>query len=213
MFQRKAVRGRIFILSYAISTELRKQAMKHSTHSFDSDARMQKLVELLLQAEPVLRSRLQARRIRSDRVWDTSDAFASVIRRSLAVERRRGIRALGKTDPTHLLAFLDKVLNSVVADQWRRLFRSTRIHAIAVDRERAVGNAIPRDDSLAKGELTKTIVAAISKCDETEFALIQLRLRGTPWDEIAKGVGLSSTACRQKWSRFLENIRRQLRVE
>ena len=108
------------------------------------------------------------------------------------------------------LQFLAHLSTSIVPSAWNR---STRIHAIAVDRERAVGNAIPRDDSLAKGELTKTIVAAISKCDETEFALIQLRLRGTPWDEIAKGVGLSSTACRQKWSRFLENIRRQLRVE
>ena len=175
--------------------------------SHDRDAR---LVLLLQSAEPILRARIRQRWPGRSAHWDTSDAFASVARRVLTVERRAGIRALelGHSSPTstetrtsRFWALLEPIMRAVMADFARKSSRDRRLmraaEAAATDRQQ---------DAPSSGGDAIDIEAILASTDGIDRQILELRLQGAEWVAVQAATGLTATACRQRWSRLIRRL-------
>lgn len=166
------------------------------------------LAALLRAAEPILRTRIRQRRSVRSAQWDTSDAFASVARRTFVVERTVGVRALEHGSPTcaasrsrRLWALLESILRGVLADFARKSARDRRVmraaESAATDR---------RLDASPNGGDELDIEAFLADTDGLDRQILELRLLGTEWVGVQAATGLSAAACRQRWSRLIRRL-------
>lgn len=175
-----------------------------------SHDRDERLVLLLQSAEPILRARIRQRRSGRSAHWDTSDAFASVVRRSLAVERRAGIWALdlGHSSPTstatrtsRFWALLESIVHGVLVDFVRKSSRDRRVmraaEAAATDHQQG---------ELSHGGDALDIEAILASADGIDRQILELRLRGIEWVAVQAATGLSAATCRQRWSRLIRRM-------
>lgn len=200
--------------------------MTQSNNSNKSGSRMEQLVALLLEAEGTLRARIRSRRSRWDGAWDTSDAFASVVRRAVEVQRRHGIRALGtpaaradgvsaSRSPTkrrEIWAFLESILRAVVGDQRRKEIRDRRIKSASQEAAMSESTESGRHQPQSRSEMRSEIEAMLSHLGEADQSLLRLRLGGMPWDDVAAATGLTAPDCRQRWSRLIRQIRTRMGI-
>ena len=168
------------------------------------------LASLLRAAEPILRTRIRQRRLVRSAQWDTSDAFASVVRRIFVVERTAGVRMLdlGHSSPTlspvrtsRFWALLESILRGVLADFARKSARDRRVMRAA-----EVAAAYRQHDEMSSGGDALEIEAILASADETDRQILELRLRGVEWVAVQAATGLSAAACRQRWSRLIRRM-------
>lgn len=172
----------------------------------------------------MLRARIRARRGRRPRSLSTSEIYATVVRRTLDIEARDGVRALrghagdtqaepaaaGSPDDTRqsprLWALLHTLIDRVIGRADRSARRALAAQpAIARGVERAAHAADPAD--LAEREdLRQRVVALVEALDETDREIVSLRLHDHEWAAIAARTGLSAAACRQRWHRLIERL-------
>jgi hypothetical protein len=189
--------------------------------------RSQQLADLLVELAPMLRARIRARRGRRPRSISTSEIYATVVRRTLDIEARDGVRAVrghagdaqaepadhaeaGSPDDARqsprLWALLHTLIDRVIGRADRSARRALAAQpSIARGAERAAHAADPAD--LAEREdLRQSVVALVEALDETDREIIALRLHDHEWAAIAARTGLSAAACRQRWHRLIERL-------
>lgn len=169
----------------------------------------------------MLRDRIRARRGRRPRSISTSEIYATVVRRTLDIEARSGVRAVrghvgdaqadagspgdARQSP-RLWALLHTLIDRVIGRADRSARRALAAQpAIARGTEGAARVADPAD--LAEREdLRRSVVALVDALDETDREIISLRLHDHEWAAIAARTGLSAAACRQRWHRLIERL-------
>lgn len=175
----------------------------------------ERLAQLLLAAEPLIRSRLRRRRAgadASDGAWSTSDAFSSVLRRFLAAGRGGNIRCMqGSPSPEAgggsmraIWSFVDSIVQSVAGDVGRRRRRLRRQAGAALDAFRFSG---PRSKGPVGDAPAHALARTLESLDPLDRSIILLRLRGNAWASVAAAHGIKVEACRQRWSRSIARIR------
>jgi hypothetical protein len=189
--------------------------------------RPQQLADLLVELAPMLRARIRARRGARPRSISTSEIYATVVRRTLDIEAREGVRAVGdhaehaghsdeRGDPRssppedarqspRLWALLHTLIDRVIgrADRTARRAR-TAMPAVA----RGADSAAASDpaDLAEREELRRSVVAIVDSLDESDREIVSLRLHDHEWASIAARTGLSAAACRQRWHRLIERL-------
>ncbi|MBI1303431.1 MAG: hypothetical protein GC172_06550 [Phycisphaera sp.] len=196
--------------------------------------RSQQLADLLVELAPTLRARIRARRGARPRSISTSEIYATVVRRTLDLEAREGVRAVGddaehagqsdeRGDPRsrppedarqspRLWALLHTLIDRVIgrADRTARRAR-TAMPAVA----RGADGAAASDpaDLAEREELRRSVVAIVDSLDESDREIVSLRLQDLEWASIAARTGHSAAACRQRWHRLIERLAKAVSAE
>ncbi len=182
----------------------------------------------------MLRARIRARRGARPRSISTSEIYATVVRRTLDIEAREGVRAVGddaehagqpdgRGDPRsrpaedarqspRLWALLHTLIDRVIgrADRTARRAR-TAMPAVARGAESAA--ASDPADLAEREELRRSVVAIVDSLDDADREIVSLRLQDHEWASIAARTGLSAAACRQRWHRLIERLAKAVSVE
>lgn len=198
----------------------------------ETSRRMEALASLLVDAAPLLRSRIRARRGTRMPHLGTSDIYASVVRRAISIERSEGIDALADTDPnkddggkgreqdppaprasgaSRLWKLMNVLVDRVLIDAKRRERVERRIV-----RTRAASGAstesTPHDSALVAEDRTRAR-HLIEQLDEADRELLYLRLSGREWADVAAALGISPEAARQRWHRLANTVAQALDPE
>ena len=171
--------------------------------SGDPDAAAQ----LVAEYEPFIR-RATRNRMRSSslrRMLDSMDICQSVLA-SLFHRTNEGQYVLNTSD--ELQKLLMRMVRNKVADAWRRY--SVRILGIdGIELDLTCGAAAPPEDELVIKEL---IEKARSQFSGEELELLDLRIDGREWDEIARLKAGTPESLRKRLSRAIDRVSEQLQT-
>ena len=189
-----------------------------------SSSRAEAIAALLADVAPVLRARIRARRGARIAHIGTSDIYASVVRRTVELERREGLSALEPTlMPTSrddrprderrgVWKLLHMLVDRVILDAKRRERTEQRVLRDRASAASASGAVDPQESALNEEERAR-IAAMVESLGESDRELLFLRLTGLRWAEIAARTGSSEAACRQRFHRLTAEFARILGVE
>ncbi|MEY5061734.1 MAG: hypothetical protein RIS45_1655 [Planctomycetota bacterium] len=194
------------------------------TGNSGSSSRAEAIAALLADIAPVLRARIRARRGARIAHIGTSDIYATVVRRTVELEKREGLSAL---EPTLMPAgrddrprderrgvwkLLHMLVDRVILDAKRRERAEQRALRDRVSAASASGAVDPQESALNAEERVR-IAAMVESLGESDRELLYLRLSGLRWAEIAARTGSSEAACRQRFHRLTAEFARILGVE
>lgn len=171
----------------------------------------QQLAEMLADLAPTLRARIRARRGARPRSLSTSDIYATVVRRTLDLDAREGVRAVAGETPERaresprMWALLHLLIDRAIG----RADRSRRREQAALQRlaeERRESRASDAAETVASEDLRRRAAELVASLDPRDRELLTLRLRGEEWAAIANATGLNTATCRQRWHRLLERL-------
>lgn len=200
----------------------------------ENSRRIEAIAALLADAAPLLKARIRGRRGTRMANLGTSDVYASVVRRAIAIERSEGLDAFERsqdltgdgrgtvesdaprdpvrTDLRGLRRLLHMLVDRVLVDAKRREGaeqRALRAHAAAGD-----GSAAANPAQAALGaEDRARLVGLVRSLGDTDRELLHLKLSGHAWDEVGVRLGLTPAACRQRWHRLAGSIAQMLDPE
>jgi hypothetical protein len=182
-----------------------------------NDPQFQRLVNFLVEAEPVLRTRIRELRGPHHPLLSTSDLHAAVVHQM--VEHETGRESTGITDKPALPLADPKPSGATDHHRWRSLMSVTERTVTdalkLVEQARAIPASGPgyefRDDSGEdQAEVRAKVASLLSWLDPIDRHLLQLRVRGTSWKAIAATTELDEAACRQRWVRLLKELRNRM---
>lgn len=193
-----------------------------------SSSRAEAIAALLADVAPVLRARIRARRGARIAHIGTSDIYASVVRRTVELERREGLSALepmpmpmpmpeGRDDRPRderrgVWKLLHMLVDRVILDAKRRERTEQRVLRDRASAASASGAVDPQESALNAEERAR-IAAMVESLGESDRELLYIRLTGLRWAEIAERTGSSEAACRQRFHRLTAEFARILGVE
>ncbi len=160
-------------------------------------AELTRLLTLLVRAS-------MSRRLRGQR--DSMDVCQSVTRSFIADFQASRIRFESEAA---LVAYLRRVVHHKLADVARRDGAAKRGGDVPTPALPLSAAAIPAADTPGPASgiiLAEAANAALETFSEEDRALWSLRRRGWPWDRIARELGISEAAARQRWSRLQSSI-------
>jgi hypothetical protein len=200
----------------------------------ENSRRIEAIAALLADAAPLLKARIRGRRGTRMANLGTSDVYASVVRRAIAIERSEGLDAFERSeDPAEdargtvesdapreparadlrgLRRLLHMLVDRVLVDAKRREGaeqRALRAHAAAGDGSAA---ADPAQAALGAEDRAR-LVELVRSLGDTDRELLHLKLSGHAWDEVGARLGLTPAACRQRWHRLAGSIAQMLDPE
>lgn len=209
----------------------------------ENSRRIEAIAALLADAAPLLKARIRGRRGTRMANLGTSDVYASVVRRAIAIERSEGLDAFrrsegsdanersgGLADDGRGMAVSDAPQEPTRTDLrgLRRLLHML-VDRVLVDAKRREGaerralraHAAAGDGSAAANpaqaalgaEDRARLVELVRSLGDTDRELLHLKLSGHPWDEVGARLGLTPAACRQRWHRLAGSIAQMLDPE
>jgi hypothetical protein len=166
---------------------------------------------MLVDLAPTLRARIRARRGARPRSLSTSDIYATVVRRTLDLDAREGVRAAPDAAPAaarespRMWALLHTLIDRAIGrgDRSRRREQAALQRLSAERRDTRVTNAA---DAAADKDLRRRAGELVASLDPSDRELLALRLRGEEWAAIARATGQSAAACRQRCHRLLGRL-------
>jgi hypothetical protein len=205
----------------------------------ENSRRIEAIAALLADAAPLLKARIRGRRGTRMANLGTSDVYASVVRRAIAIERSEGLDAFersedpaedargtvesdaprepSRTDLRGLRRLLHMLVDRVLVDAKRREGaeqRALRAHAAAGDGSSGDGSTAADPAQAALGaEDRARLVELVRSLGDTDRELLHLKLSGHAWDEVGARLGLTPAACRQRWHRLAGSIAQMLDPE
>lgn len=205
----------------------------------ENSRRIEAIAALLADAAPLLKARIRGRRGTRMANLGTSDVYASVVRRAIAIERSEGLGAFERSeDPAEdgrgavasdappeparadlrgLRLLLHMLVDRVLVDAKRREGaeqRALRAHAAAGAGSSGDGSAAADPAQAALGaEDRARLVELVRSLGDTDRELLHLKLSGHAWDEVGARLGLTPAACRQRWHRLAGSIAQMLDPE
>lgn len=183
----------------------------------ESTRRADAIAALLADIAPLLRSRIRARRGARIAHIGTSDIYASVVRRTIELERKEGLSALDSgasaaappTERRGLHRLFHLLIDRVIVDAKRREKSHQRaLHKVAPSTGPAMA-AQPQDAALSVEERER-LIALVESLGESDRELLFLRLSGREWAEVARETGSTEAACRQRFHRLTAELARIL---
>lgn len=209
----------------------------------ENSRRIEAIAALLADAAPLLKARIRGRRGTRMANLGTSDVYASVVRRAIAIERSEGLDAFRRSEEPDAnersggLAEDGRGMAESGAPQeptrtdlrgLRRLLHML-VDRVLVDAKRREGaerralrvHAAAGDGSAAASpaqaalgaEDRARLVELVRSLGDTDRELLHLKLSGHPWDEVGARLGLTPAACRQRWHRLAGSIAQMLDPE
>jgi hypothetical protein len=209
----------------------------------ENSRRIEAIAALLADAAPLLKARIRGRRGARMANLGTSDVYASVVRRAIAIERSEGLdafrrsegsdaneRSAGLAEDGRGMAESDAPQEPTRTDLrgLRRLLHML-VDRVLVDAKRREGaerralraHAAAGDGSAAANpaqaalgaEDRARLVELVRSLGDTDRELLHLKLSGHPWDEVGARLGLTPAACRQRWHRLAGSIAQMLDPE
>ena len=209
----------------------------------ENSRRIEAIAALLADAAPLLKARIRGRRGARMANLGTSDVYASVVRRAIAIERSEGLdafrrsegsdaneRSAGLAEDGRGMAVSDAPQEPTRTDLrgLRRLLHML-VDRVLVDAKRREGaerralraHAAAGDGSAAANpaqaalgaEDRARLVELVRSLGDTDRELLHLKLSGHPWDEVGARLGLTPAACRQRWHRLAGSIAQMLDPE
>jgi hypothetical protein len=209
----------------------------------ENSRRIEAIAALLADAAPLLKARIRGRRGARMANLGTSDVYASVVRRAIAIERSEGLDAFRRSEEPDAnersggLAEDGRGMAESGAPQeptrtdlrgLRRLLHML-VDRVLVDAKRREGaerralraHAAAGDGSAAANpaqaalgaEDRARLVELVRSLGDTDRELLHLKLSGHPWDEVGARLGLTPAACRQRWHRLAGSIAQMLDPE
>jgi hypothetical protein len=209
----------------------------------ENSRRIEAIAALLADAAPLLKARIRGRRGARMANLGTSDVYASVVRRAIAIERSEGLdafrhsegsdaneRSAGLAEDGRGMAESDAPQEPARTDLrgLRRLLHML-VDRVLVDAKRREGaerralraHAAAGDGSAAANpaqaalgaEDRARLVELVRSLGDTDRELLHLKLSGHPWDEVGARLGLTPAACRQRWHRLAGSIAQMLDPE
>ena len=187
------------------------------TNPQESNRRAAEVATLLGDLAPLLRSRIRARRGARISHIGTSDIYASVVRRTIEIEQKEGLSAIGP-DPAAdepsaerrgLWKLLHLLIDRVVIDAKRRERTEQRVLRAKVSAASAPRPASPAEPVLTTEERDQ-VRALVESLGEADRDLLFLRLSGREWIEVATQTGSTEAACRQRFHRLTAELARIL---
>jgi len=209
----------------------------------ENSRRIEAIAALLADAAPLLKARIRGRRGTRMANLGTSDVYASVVRRAIAIERSEGLdafrrsegsdaneRSAGLAEDGRGMAESDAPQEPARTDLrgLRRLLHML-VDRVLVDAKRREGaerralraHAAAGDGSAAANpaqaalgaEDRARLVELVRSLGDTDRELLHLKLSGHPWDEVGARLGLTPAACRQRWHRLAGSIAQMLDPE
>ena len=205
----------------------------------ENSRRIEAIAALLADAAPLLKARIRGRRGTRMANLGTSDVYASVVRRAIAIERSEGLGAFerpedpaedgrgavesdaprepARADLRGLRRLLHMLVDRVLVDAKRREGaeqRALRAHAAAGAGSSGDGSAAADPAQAALGaEDRARLVELVRSLGDTDRELLHLKLSGHAWDEVGARLGLTPAACRQRWHRLAGSIAQMLDPE
>ena len=205
----------------------------------ENSRRIEAIAALLADAAPLLKARIRGRRGTRMANLGTSDVYASVVRRAIAIERSEGLganersedpaedgrgtvesdapREPARADLRGLRRLLHMLVDRVLVDAKRREGaerRALRAHAAAGAGSSGDGSAAADPAQAALGaEDRARLVELVRSLGDTDRELLHLKLSGHAWDEVGARLGLTPAACRQRWHRLAGSIAQMLDPE
>jgi len=209
----------------------------------ENSRRIEAIAALLADAAPLLKARIRGRRGARMANLGTSDVYASVVRRAIAIERSEGLDAFRRSEGSDANERSDGLaedgrgmaVSDAPQEPTRTDLRGLRrllhmlVDRVLVDAKRREGaerralraHAAAGDGSAAANpaqaalgaEDRARLVELVRSLGDTDRELLHLKLSGHPWDEVGARLGLTPAACRQRWHRLAGSIAQMLDPE
>lgn len=185
-----------------------------------TNPRADAIAALLADIAPVLRARIRARRGARIAHIGTSDIYASVVRRTMDLERKEGLSTLEPGDAggrqrsgmRGIWKLLHLFVDRAILDAKRRERVEQRALRDRTPPSGASGGPDPQESALDAEERAR-IAAMVESLGESDRELLHLRLSGLGWAEVAARTGANEAACRQRFHRLTGEVARLLRLE
>ncbi|MGA1224774.1 MAG: hypothetical protein ACO31E_09430 [Phycisphaerales bacterium] len=170
------------------------------------------LAELLAEIAPTLRARIRSRKSRRRAAFSTSDIYATVVRRTLDIGERGGVRAAEGAAPDEVRdsprfwALLHTLIDRAMWRKDRTERRSAQAREAQGRLPRPEGDTLSPETRAVDAELRERLQRLLATLGESDQLLLRLRLQGQPWEAVASATGQSAAVCRQRWHRLMERI-------
>ena len=154
------------------------------------------IADLVRHYEPLIRARFRASFEQQQSMFDSSDFFATMLRRVDEIASCGGVDGLSMD----IKRTLHRIMLDAISDYARTLSHEHE----AADRPLVqVTTQRIRDDDAS-------VVAAVNHLDVTDRLIVRLRLNGLKHRAIAGALGLQTPAVRMRWIRLREELRSTL---
>ncbi len=168
------------------------------------------LAALLAAIAPTLRARIRSRKSPSHGAFSTSDIYATVVRRTLTLKDHEAVQPPDSAtvrETPRLWAILHTLIDRALWRMQRQEDRERVVRDGQVERAPVADQPAVR---IEDEELRRRLVVVVDALDDADRDLLQLRLNGASWSEIAAHLGTKAGTCRQHWHRITKSIGQSL---
>lgn len=170
----------------------------------DGQGGRERIARFIIDNEAALRRRIGAE-VRGSPAVDPDDVFSTMLRR---VDHAAANGSFRMRSAAEAWCFVGQVLRRAAQRHRQRAARlADAIASMATQRRPEAEEPPEQDDRLQLAALMREL----ERSRPQDAQLIQLRLRGQRWREIAGHTGVSEEALRQRWSTLLARLRERMR--